>query len=590
MNPYKPIVFYAISLYIGCISYVLFKNIALLGAVLAASFLIIIFFTIKKSFSILIIAFFLLGFFSNLFYYSFNSFDKIETIRIKELKDFYAIGQSNGKKIVLKGNLNEILEGDKILAYGKFEKKSDFNKGLVGEFYIDNYKVYKKDMIYNINNLKRNISYKFTKNLGEENAAFIMSICFGETKYLSNVQRDSFNRLGIIHAISVSGFHIAIIYKVVEGILGIIPSIVISFAYMIFTGSQPATIRSFIMILVLKLSKKVYKNYDAISSLSLSALIILTINPYYAVDLGFNLSYLSTLGIILYFDKIKRTLYKLPKSINESLSLTLSAQAFSMPYASLTLGNISFGFIPGNLILLPIYTIVVICGNIALIFINIDLVFNLLCKLIHIIIIILDGAQYILLKISPKVSYMSYIDSIAIFSIIVSFILVKKGNDKLKFVPIIALFITLSQYYNFIPKIQFVSINNINSVIISYKLDRVLIYDQQNFDEESLKSIKEKFYITKTINTYNKNITLKLKKDCYIKIFNSKDNIELEVMSDNLKTVITYNDSQIINNNKDVFKIINYPQNKYYLNGKKIQIYTYNILFNQVYISYNINN
>lgn len=594
MKPIRPLVFYAVSLYLGCISYILFKDIAFLGAVLTASFLIIIFFTIEKRFFAIIISFFLLGFFSSLAYYNLISFDKIETIRVKEIKDFYSIGEIKGKKVILKGNIQGVLEGDKILVHGGFEEKGDYYRGIVGEFYVSKYKTYEKDAVSKLSEVKRKLFDKFNTNLGEEQAGFLMSICFGETNYLSENQKSEFQRLGVVHAISVSGFHMAVIYKVLEGFLGIWPSIMISFIYMIFTGAQPATIRAFIMILILKLSKKFYKNYDALSSLSLSALIILATSPYYAADLGFNLSYLATLGIILYYNRIKRALYKIPKSINESLSLTLSAQTFSLPYASLALGNISFGFIPGNLILLPIYTFVVICGNIALVFMNIDLVFILLCKLIHMIIIILDGAQFVLLKISPKVSYISYIESIAMFIIIISFILVKKGYSRFKAVPIIALFMVAMQYYSFFPEIRIVRLGSLNSIIINYKSDRILIYNKDKDVEANIELIKEKFYVTKSIDSSYKNVLLKLNKNYYVKVLNSPSNkgqyMDLEVICHDFKTIITSNSMAYKEADLKKCSIIQIPKKKYYWGSKKIEVNNYNIFFNKVYAAYDINN
>lgn len=57
------------------------------------------------------------------------------------------------------------------------------------------------------------------------------------------------------------------------------------------------------MIIILKLSKKVFRKYDSLSSISLAAIIILLNKPYYILDIGFMLSFLSTLGILLYNKK-----------------------------------------------------------------------------------------------------------------------------------------------------------------------------------------------------------------------------------------------------------------------------------------------
>ncbi len=159
----------------------------------------------------------------------------------------------------------------------------------------------------------------------------VMSLCFGETKYISNSDKDILKKLGVIHVVSVSGFHMAIIYKLLERVLGLTLAIPVSFLYVILTGMKSSAIRAFIMIIILKLSKKVFRKYDSLSSISLAAIIILLNKPYYMLDIGFMLSFYLP-SILLYNKKISRTLYKLPQRINSCLSLTLSSQIYTFPY------------------------------------------------------------------------------------------------------------------------------------------------------------------------------------------------------------------------------------------------------------------
>ncbi|MCM8710393.1 ComEC/Rec2 family competence protein [Clostridium sp. SYSU_GA19001] len=594
----KPLVFYAVAIFIGTMSYIVSKDYKILGAALAASFLIIVFFTIEKKFFIVIICFFAMGIISCFMYFNYYSFGKFETIRLINNKEFYSIGTIDGKLIKLKGNLENLKEGDRIFAYGNFYNKKDYYKGIIGEFYIQEFKLYKSDVISKLYELKRKAYEEFYKYLGEEKAAIIMSLCFGETDYLSIEQKYDFQKLGVVHAISVSGFHMAIIYKILEGVLGIIPSIIISFLYMVFTGAQPATMRAFIMILVLKLSKKLFKSYDAVSALSLSAILILTLKPYYVFDLGFMLSYLSTLGIILFYKKIRKGLYKLPKSINESLSLTLSAQVYSMPFAALTMENLSFGFIPGNLVLIPIYTVMVVAGNLALIFIKLKFLFELICKLLYLVLIILDGADYLLLKITPPISYMSYLDSMVLLGIIISFILVKKGFDKFKFVPLYMIFFIVIQYYSFFPKIEFISAGNASGVIVNYKWHKIFIYDGSSDTSKALETIKKRFHITRVVCSTEDKAVMRLNRYCSIRfskfLVNKANSINIEVDSYNAKTIITSNSAQFKDVDLTNYDIIVLPERKYYYatgnNMQKFYVKGFKIIYRKVYPIYSINN
>jgi len=48
-----------------------------------------------------------------------------------------------------------------------------------------------------------------------------MALCYGDTGYLSKSQKSEFQQLGVVHAVSVSGFHMAVIFKVLESLIGL---------------------------------------------------------------------------------------------------------------------------------------------------------------------------------------------------------------------------------------------------------------------------------------------------------------------------------------------------------------------------------
>lgn len=387
--------------------------------------------------------------------------------------------------------------------------------------------------------------------------------------------------------VSVSGFHMAIIYKILEGIAGFKASLAISFIYMIFTGAQPATLRAFLMILVLKLSKKVFRNYDSLSALSLSALIILALRPYYVLDVGFVLSYLSTLGIILYYNKIRRAFFKLPKAINESLSLTLSAQVFSMAYAGMVFNNVSFGFLLGNIILLPMYTALVVVGNIALLIIKAKYIFSLVCKFINIILLSVDGASYLLLKLTPEVADISYTSSLAILIIIVCFMLTKKGFNKFKFAPLFVLGVVMLQNYNFFPRIDFINLGGKDGIVISYKTEKVFIHNlNEQFSEGSTYT---KF--TKIISNPSEELIFRLGKNYSIKMLPIKrytnKSIGLEISAHYNKTILTRNTEDFMDIDLKKYDIIKMPKQEYYpFKGKltnKLPKMSYTVVFTKVY-------
>ncbi len=99
------------------------------------------------------------------------------------------------------------------------------------------------------------------------------------------------------------------------------------------------------MITLLKSSKRLFKTYDPLSSISLGAIILLIYKPYNLFSMGFLLSFGGTLGIILFYKKLLEGFYMLPPKLNEYLSLGLSAQAFIYPILVIAFGKFSINFL-----------------------------------------------------------------------------------------------------------------------------------------------------------------------------------------------------------------------------------------------------
>lgn len=434
----RPIIYYSLAVYIACFALITSQWNLVLSLLLVLTFFIIILYTQNIKGFILILCFFILGCISFNLYFNIN-IGNTATFRVVEKNKGIYIGKYKGRKILLKGNFKGMDLGDKITAMGSFYDDKDYSKGIIGSYRMVDYKKEKMDFTKRIYEFKENLYRKYSKVLGEKNAGVVMASCYGDTRYLDYDLKKNLNLLGISHIISVSGFHIALVYKILERIVGIKLGLIGSFIYMLFTGSAAPTVRSFIMILVSKLAKIFYRNYDGLSSISLSALIILIIKPYYVLDIGFTLSYLATLGIIIYNKKIQRILYILPGKINESLSITLSSQVFSMPYVMCTINNVSMFFIPGNLILAPLYSIVVVLGTFGILFSESKLIFRIITSLLYSVMTAIDGGTYLLIKTAPSVVEYNYFYGIMVLSIFMIYIFVKHGYKELRYFPLLLL-------------------------------------------------------------------------------------------------------------------------------------------------------
>lgn len=499
----NPLVFYCISTIIGILSYVILNYNIILGAVIAALFFGILYFSVDKKFCVLCSLFVCLGFISSYLYFNVKIPKQVTLdIRINSKNNYYGEGSYLGRNFNLKGNLSKVNVGDLVHVYGEFDKNIDYDNGIIGDLDIKKVKYIKKDLISKLFDFRRKIYEKYEEEMGKNYSGIVMSLCFGDTSNLSSEYKNNLKTLGIIHAVSVSGMHIGVIYIVLERFLGIFGALIVSLLYVVFTGSLPATFRSFIMIAILKLSYKVYKNYNALASLAFSALVMLALKPYYLLNIGFDLSYLATLGIIIFYKKIRRAMYKLPQKLNDALSVTLSAQFFSVPYCLLVLNSFSGGFILGNLIIVPVYSVIVLMGNVGLFLFNFNYIFSLLCKCIEVILKSLDGIIDALLFITPSITYVTGFTGIALIFMIVSFIACVNGNKKLKYFPIVIFIAILFQSYCFFPKVSYVKLRSSSALIINYKNKSVAIMNGYTQNEKDKKEIENRFCVNRFVYNY----------------------------------------------------------------------------------------
>ena len=542
-NMKKPMIYYAISIFIGCLSALMLYQSVIVGAVITASFFTIFFFTIDKKFFIINMIFFLMGMLSFTMYFNLKVSNNIE-VRVIDKKGYYYQGDYKGRKLILSGKVTGIKEGEKLKVYGKFESGKDYARGIIGKYNIEKYSKRKNDFVYYLYDVKRNIYLQFKEILGEEKSAIIMALCYGDTGYLSKSQKSEFQQLGVVHAVSVSGFHMAVIFKVLESLIGLKFSIVTCFIYILFTGIQASTIRAFIMIFIFKFSKVVFKNYDSMSSLSFSALILLLVKPYYIIDIGFMLSFLATIGILLYYKKMLKFLYKLPEKLGESLSITLSSQIFSMPYVAFTIQSFSGGFILGNVLLLPMYSAIVILGNIALLCCSIKPVFQFLNLALNFILTAVEGANYLILKACPDVSLLGYLDGIALILIYMSFLFYSHGYKKFKYLPAFVLIMMLCSNYSFVPQIHYIQFLNGEAIVIKYRMDSTMICNYDQSSAKKVMAIKEEMGVNKIITNPQKNSVIRLDSGLCVGIIPYYENksINIAFIDGNKKLMFINND------------------------------------------------
>lgn len=472
----RPMVLIYIALAMGTSAYFLFQYFGIVVGILW--FLLFLLFLKKlndKTFAIILFLFFILPILNCQLYFNSTIREDISSCRIVEDKKSYYIGDVSSKRIEVISN-DKLELGERYSFKGSFKEEKDYSKGIVGKYTVCEKAKLKTDFTAKIYKDKEEYySNLVDSGLKEDEAGIILAISTGDTNYLSYEKKEQLNILGISHIISVSGLHLTLVYGVLSKLVGYRIALLLSFLFTLFTGSKPSTIRAFIMILMMVLGTKIRKKYDSISSLATAAFVLILIRPYYILDVGYMLSFLAVLGILIYNKKINRRLYKLPSFISNSLSLSTSAMIFTLPYLIFIFNKVSFGGFISNLLLIPFYTGEVILGIIAFLMQKVPFAFGVVVKVIKILFLIITTIENGLSQIIVSPLAFTYFQGLVILFLYLSYELIKRGVSSLKFFPIILMVLVIKEPYNVFPEVSFIEGKKSDIVEVNYKGKDVLI-------------------------------------------------------------------------------------------------------------------
>lgn len=218
---------------------------------------------------------------------------------------------------------------------------------------------------------KERIVEVIEKSLPKDQAALLEGIVISKTDNLDEDIKTHFSDSGLTHLMAVSGMNVAFLViplvflfrrlKANELAANLIISAFLGI-FVIITGSSPSVIRAVIMNLVVLFGKQIDRQSDILTSIAFSALLLLLYNPLIVFDIGFQLSYAATIGILGLYKKIKESISNLPNFLSDVIAVTLSAQIAVIPIIAYNFNKISLVSFLSNIVAAPLSGIILILG------------------------------------------------------------------------------------------------------------------------------------------------------------------------------------------------------------------------------------
>ncbi|WP_040196396.1 ComEC/Rec2 family competence protein [Candidatus Soleaferrea massiliensis] len=214
-------------------------------------------------------------------------------------------------------------------------------------------------------------------------AGVLSAVLLGRTDQLDYDVGTAYSNAGVYHVLAISGLHINLFVITLFSLLCLcrirrkpaaLISILILWFYITLIGFRYSAMRAGIMATMYFLSILLNRENDTLNALGLAALLLCLPNPYAACSTSFQLSFLSTLGLILFPGKITDFLtqrFKIASKLRiltESFARTWSAVFLTLPVLIFQFGSVTPLAMFGNLLVIPLMPYVLAFGALMLIF------------------------------------------------------------------------------------------------------------------------------------------------------------------------------------------------------------------------------
>jgi competence protein ComEC len=222
-----------------------------------------------------------------------------------------------------------------------------------------------KDHIPYLGTLKQKLQNSIDRSLSPPQSSLVSGILLGDTESFSKDFKEKLNISGTRHITAISGMNVAILGSMLVG-LGLIfglwrgQAFYVALAFIVlFTlmvGAPPSAVRAAIMGGIVLFYEKLGRLGQAERLLVFAAVWMLAVNPLLLkFDIGFQLSFLATFGILKVSPYFREKLSFVPKffEMRNTVSMTIPAIIFTAPVLALNFGQFSLVGLFSNIVIIP---------------------------------------------------------------------------------------------------------------------------------------------------------------------------------------------------------------------------------------------
>jgi competence protein ComEC len=225
--------------------------------------------------------------------------------------------------------------------------------------------------------LRRLLLQRLDGAMPAQEAGLLKATVLGDRSGLSPEMNQAFLESGTYHILAISGLNVSLLAGTLFGLfrlfrasprLAAFASAILVTLYAALAGGSASVIRATVMADTYLLAVILDRRGDLLNTVALSALALLWWNPRFLFDVGFQLTFLATLGIVLVLPRCGHALERLPRPIRwvlESVIVTLAATLMTLPVLAAAFNRVAPVGILANIPIVPLSGLITASGTAA---------------------------------------------------------------------------------------------------------------------------------------------------------------------------------------------------------------------------------
>lgn len=220
----------------------------------------------------------------------------------------------------------------------------------------------------------RLLSHNEKHNMSESAYAVVAAMTMGDRSGLTRELRQSYAASGASHVLALSGLHLGVIYGLLSlifvhrrmRVLGQVLAMVAIWAYAALVGMPPSVLRSATMLTIFAFVVLTGRRQVSLNTLAFAAVVQLVVSPLSLWDVGFQMSFLAVLGIVMLNMRLGNlatpvwlSRWRVIGWVWSLVKVSLAAQIAVAPLSMYYFGTFPCYFLLTNLVAIPLATIIV---------------------------------------------------------------------------------------------------------------------------------------------------------------------------------------------------------------------------------------